>query len=147
IYTKNGGPERFGGREFPLPELPRDHPFREFFDQFRRGQPGSPDEGLKRPSRAQGSGFLISSEGYVVTTHHVTDKADEIEASLESEEKYSRKVAGSDPRTDIALLKIEGNTTSANYVRFAEKAPRAGDWALAFGNPFGLGGTVTAGMV
>ncbi len=151
IFTKNGGSGLESmGRDFPFPELPRDHPFREFFDQFRRGQPdgrGAPDEGPRRPSRAQGSGFLISADGYVVTNHHVVDKAEEIELTFESEEKYTAKVVGSDPRTDIALLKIQSDKTFTNYLRFAETEPRVGDWVLAVGNPFGLGGTVTAGIV
>ena len=74
---------------------------RDFFDQFKRNQPE------KHPTRAQGSGFLISADGYVVTNHHVADKADEIEVTFENDEKYKAKVVGSDARTDIALLKID----------------------------------------
>ena len=83
----------------PIPDLPQD--FRDFFDQFKHNQPE------RHPTRAQGSGFLISSDGYVVTNHHVAEKADEIEITFENEEKYKAKVVGSDARTDIALLKIE----------------------------------------
>lgn len=147
IFTKNGTQREALGRDFPFPELPRDHPFRDFFDQFRRGQP---DEGAPRdprPSRAQGSGFLISADGYVVTNHHVVDKADEIEVTFESDEKHKAKVVGSDPRTDIALLKIEGDKNFKSFLNFASAEPRVGDWVLAVGNPFGLGGTVTAGIV
>ncbi len=127
-------------RDFPLPDLPQDHPLREFFDQFKR-QPE------RHATRAQGSGFLISPDGYVVTNHHVADKADEIEITFENEEKYKAKVVGSDARTDIAVLKIESKKKFAHWLEFADAAPRVGDWVLAVGNPFGLGGTVTAGIV
>ena len=128
-------------RDFPIPDLPPDSPLRDFFDQFKHGQPE------RRPTRAQGSGFLISSDGYIVTNHHVADKADEIEITFENEEKYKAKIVGSDSRTDIALLKIESSKKFNNWLEFEETPPRVGDWVLAVGNPFGLGGTVTAGIV
>lgn len=137
----NGGSADLSSRDFPLPDLPPDHPLREFFDQFKKNQPE------RRPMRAQGSGFLISADGYVVTNHHVADKADEIEVTFEDEEKYTAKVIGSDSRTDIALLKIKSDKKFDHYLEFASNAPRVGDWVLAVGNPFGLGGTVTAGIV
>ena len=129
------------GRDAPIPDLPQD--FRDFFDQFKKNQPE------RHPMRAQGSGFLISSDGYVVTNHHVADKADEIEITFENEEKYKARVIGSDARTDIALLKIETKNGKKfdRYLEFADSVPRVGDWVLAVGNPFGLGGTVTAGIV
>jgi serine protease Do len=140
-----GGPGGPGGRGFGFPELPPDHPFHDFFDQFRRNAPnGGPQA---RPERAQGSGFLISADGYVVTNHHVVDKASEISLTFESEEKYIATVVGTDQRTDIALLKIQGDKKFDNYLEFAPQEPRVGDWVLAVGNPFGLGGTVTAGIV
>ncbi len=127
--------------DFPIPDLPQDSPLRDFFDQFKHNQPD------RRPTRAQGSGFLISADGYIVTNHHVADKADEIEVTFESEEKYKAKIVGSDSRTDIALLKIDSNKKFPNYLEFDDTPPRVGDWVLAVGNPFGLGGTVTAGIV
>ena len=127
--------------DFPIPDLPPDSPLRDFFDQFKHGQPE------RRPTRAQGSGFLISADGYVVTNHHVADKADEIEITFENEEKYKAKIVGSDSRTDLALLKIETNKKFPNWLEFEDTPPRVGDWVLAVGNPFGLGGTVTAGIV
>jgi serine protease Do len=138
----NGAIGEVSNRDFPLPDLPQDHPLREFFDQFKRNQ--QPE---KHPTRAQGSGFLISSDGYVVTNHHVADKADEIEVIFENEEKYKAKIVGSDARTDIALLKIQTDKKFKDYLEFADTSPRVGDWVLAVGNPFGLGGTVTAGIV
>ncbi len=138
-----GGPG--GGGGFNFPELPPDHPLHDFFEQFRRNLPeNSP---IPRPERAQGSGFLISADGYVVTNNHVVDKASDISLTFESEDKYTAKVVGTDPRTDIALLKIDGDKKFTNYLEFASIKPRVGDWVLAVGNPFGLGGTVTAGIV
>ncbi len=134
-----GGTGEVSGHDVPIPDLPQD--FRDFFDQFKHGQPE------RHPMRAQGSGFLISPDGYVVTNHHVADKADEIEITFENEEKYKAKVVGSDARTDIALLKIESKKKFDHWLEFADASPRVGDWVLAVGNPFGLGGTVTAGIV
>ena len=134
-----------GGRGFGFPELPPDHPFHDFFDQFRKGQPNDPQQ--RRPERAQGSGFLISADGYVVTNHHVVDRASEISLTFDTEEKYIATVVGTDQRTDIALLKIQGDKRFENYLEFASVEPRVGDWVLAVGNPFGLGGSVTAGIV
>jgi serine protease Do len=134
-----------GGRGFGFPELPPEHPFHDFFDQFRKGQPNDPQQ--RRPERAQGSGFLISADGYVVTNHHVVDRASEISLTFDTDEKYTATVVGTDQRTDIALLKIQGDKKFENYLEFASVEPRVGDWVLAVGNPFGLGGTVTAGIV
>ncbi len=138
----SGAVGEVSSRDFPMPDLPQDHPLREFFDQFKRNQ--QPE---RHPTRAQGSGFLISPDGYIVTNHHVADKADEIEITFENEEKYKAKVVGSDARTDIALLKIQSNKKFDHWLDFSDSAPRVGDWVLAVGNPFGLGGTVTAGIV
>jgi serine protease Do len=128
-----------------MPNVPEDSPFFDFFDQFRRNFP----EGQQRPrlERAQGSGFLISEDGYVVTNHHVVDNANEITVTFESEDEYKARVVGTDQRTDLALLKIDTDKTFDNYLKFAEVQPRVGDWVLAVGNPFGLGGTVTAGII
>ncbi len=150
VYTKNGSLMRgFGGRGqdfFNFEDLPPGHPFREFFEQFRRRGPGAPGE-ENRPARAQGSGFLISEDGLIVTNNHVIDKAEEITVIFDNDEKYEVELVGTDPRTDLALLKIKGEKKFKHYLQFADKTPRVGDWVLAVGNPFGLGGTVTAGIV
>ena len=93
----------------------------------------------------QGSGFLISADGYAVTNNHVVENASTVEVAFDDGKTYSAKVIGTDPRTDLALIKIDGGNFP--HVRLADKAPRVGDWVLAVGNPFGLGGTVTAGIV
>ncbi len=122
--------------------------FERFFKRF--GLPG-PEDDERKPgssggrSQAQGSGFFVSADGYIVTNNHVVEHASEVTVITDSGKTLTAKVIGSDPKTDIALLKAEGSDFPA--VRFAAKPPRVGDWVIAVGNPFGLGGTVTAGIV
>jgi serine protease Do len=131
----------------PLPpqfrNLPPDSPFRDFFDQFQRGpdQQPTPRKGL-----AQGSGFIISSDGYAVTNNHVVQNADEVTVTDQGGHEYKADVIGTDAKTDLALIKIKGDKPFA-FVTFATEKPRVGDWVMAVGNPFGLGGTVTTGIV
>ena len=94
----------------------------------------------------QGSGFFISADGYAVTNHHVVDKAKTVEVTTDDGKTYAAKVIGTDARTDLALIKVDGRS-DFTYVKLGEKSPRVGDWVVAVGNPFGLGGTVTAGIV
>jgi len=132
----------------PTPGSPMDRFFRRLPES---GIPGLPDELRRQPPgrnlvTGQGSGFFISSDGYAVTNNHVVDKAETVEVATDDGKTYSAKVIGTDPRTDVALIKVDGRDDFP-YVRFADKPPRIGDWVLAVGNPFGLGGTVTAGIV
>src|SRR5215470_2941730 len=134
----------------------RGTPFEDFFRRF--GQPditprfGRPDgDRQSRPQRrqytlGQGSGFFISADGYAVTNNHVVDKAEHVDVTTDDGKTYTAKVIGTDDRTDIALIKVEGRSDFP-FVHLADKPPRIGDWVLAVGNPFGLGGTVTAGIV
>src|SRR5438045_5904380 len=94
----------------------------------------------------QGSGFFISADGYAVTNNHVVDGADKVEVTTDDGKTYTAKVIGTDARTDVALIKVEGRNDFP-HVTFSNKPPRIGDWVIAVGNPFGLGGTVTAGIV
>ncbi|MFN5454217.1 S1C family serine protease, partial [Bradyrhizobium sp.] len=94
----------------------------------------------------QGSGFFISADGYAVTNNHVVDGADKVEVTTDDGKTYSAKVIGTDQRTDLALIKVEGGSNFP-FAKLADGKPRIGDWVLAVGNPFGLGGTVTAGIV
>ena len=125
---------------------PKNHPFREFFDQFDRyfGQ----QEAQPRKLSSLGSGFIISADGYIVTNNHVVAEADEIKVKLLSRDKpYDAKVIGRDQETDLALLKIEAGA-GLPVLEFANSdAARVGEWVLAIGNPFGLGHTVTAGII
>ncbi len=95
----------------------------------------------------QGSGFFISADGYIVTNNHVVENASEVDVLTEDDKTYTAKVIGTDPRTDLALLKIDGHGSGFPWVKLAGNPPRVGDWVLAVGNPFGLGGTVTSGIV
>jgi serine protease Do len=95
---------------------------------------------------AQGSGFFISSDGYIVTNNHVVDHATEVTVTTSDGKTLSAKVIGADSKTDLALLKVNDSGTYP-FVKFAPHTPRVGDWVIAVGNPFGLGGTVTAGIV
>jgi serine protease Do len=138
-----------GGTPRDLPfDLPEDHPLNEFFKRLPpefRGQPG-PGPG-QRPAQAQGSGFVISADGYVVTNNHVIDGANKIQVSFDQDRKFEAELIGADSRTDLALLKIKGGSGNFPFVKFSDKTPRVGDWVVAVGNPFGLGGSVTAGIV
>ena len=127
-----------------LPDLPEDNPLYDFFKQFRKGMPQQPKS---QPSLAQGSGFFISPDGYVVTNNHVVEDAEDITVTMEDGAKYPATLVGTDPRTDVALIKVKGEGKTFPYVEFSQKDPRVGDWVLAVGNPFGLGGTVTAGII
>ena len=93
----------------------------------------------------QGSGFFISADGFAVTNNHVVDHATNVQVTTDDGKSYPAKVIGVDQRTDLALIKVEGGNFP--YVKLSDRAPRIGDWVLAVGNPFGLGGTVTAGIV
>lgn len=131
--------------DFNMPNLPDDHPLNEFFKRFQPDGPGQKPRGPRR-SHAQGSGFIISPEGYVVTNDHVVGKASNISITMDNGDKHKAELIGTDERTDLALLKIK-SSKKFPFVEFAEKTARVGDWVLAVGNPFGLGGTVTAGIV
>ena len=119
---------------------------REFFRRF--GMPEMPAEprAPRHNVTGQGSGFFITADGYAVTNNHVVDKAKTVEIITDDGKTYDAKVVGTDPHTDLALIKVDGRNDFP-YVKLADKAPRIGDWVIAVGNPFGLGGTVTAGIV
>jgi serine protease Do len=93
----------------------------------------------------QGSGFFISADGYAVTNNHVVENADSVEVITADGKSHKAKVIGTDPRTDLALIKVDGGPYP--YVKLADKSPRIGDWVLAIGNPYGLSETVTAGIL
>ncbi|MDP8919069.1 MAG: trypsin-like peptidase domain-containing protein [Pseudomonadota bacterium] len=135
--------------QFSMPDLPPGHPMERFFRQFRDGQRdqdrGQRQERPRRFGQSLGSGFFISADGYVVTNNHVIDKASEVQVTMDDGKTLDAKVIGTDPKTDLALLKVEGSDFP--YVRLAGQKARIGDWVVAIGNPFGLGGTVTAGIV
>jgi serine protease Do len=133
------------GGERSLPFRPGSQ-FDKFFRQF--GFENMPNGAPQRHEMltGEGSGFFISADGYAVTNHHVVDHAKSVQVTTDDGATYTAKVIGTDPKTDLALIKIDGKS-DFTYVKFADQAPRIGDWVVAVGNPFGLGGTVTAGIV
>ncbi len=160
----------FGGRGFD--ELPDDHPLKRFFKEFGGQMPGGPngpgapggrnqDRADRGPQKgqpdprphhlrptAQGSGFFISEDGYLVTNNHVVSDGQAYTVVLSDGTELEAKLVGKDSRTDLALLKVDVPARKFTYVSFADDSKvRVGDWVVAVGNPFGLGGTVTAGIV
>jgi serine protease Do len=131
-------------QEVPLPDVPKGSPFEEFFeDFFERG-----DRGSGQRANSLGSGFVIDPNGLVVTNNHVIEGADEITVIFTDGAKYKvTKVLGRDPKTDLALLQVSPKE-QLPYVKFGNSdAMRVGDWVMAIGNPFGLGGSVTVGVI
>src|SRR4051794_19038516 len=145
----DGGPKMMGfDGDSPFPP---GSPMERFFKRFGMpdDQDGAPRQRGPRGrnfSMGQGSGFFISADGFAVTNNHVVDKAESVEVTTDDGKTYTAKVIGTDPKTDIALIKVEGRGDFP-HVALADKPSRIGDWVLAVGNPFGLGGTVTAGIV
>ncbi len=127
-----------------IPQFPEGSPFDEFFkDYFDRDQRRS-----QRPMTGLGSGFIISDDGIIVTNNHVIEGADEITVILSDETEYVAQLLGRDPKADIAVLKINPGSTILNAATWGNSdAMRVGDWTIAIGNPLGLGGTVTAGIL
>jgi serine protease Do len=128
--------------------FPPGSPMERFFRRFGgpEGTPPGMRGGRGRVITGQGSGFFISADGYAVTNNHVVDGASKVEVTTDDAKTYTAKVIGTDPRTDVALIKVEGGSNFP-FAKLSDGKPRIGDWVLAVGNPFGLGGTVTAGIV
>lgn len=125
---------------------PEGSPFEDFFDEF--GGPGGPEGPGPQRSQALGSGFVISDDGYIVTNNHVIEGADEITIEFFSGETLDAELVGTDPNTDIALLKVEA--TDLPYVEFGDSNgadAQVGDWVLAMGNPLGQGFSISAGII
>lgn len=130
------------------PNFPENSPFHEFFKKFfEYPYPQGGNEGPPTEAHALGSGFIIDPDGHVVTNNHVIEHADEITVILNDGTRYPAELKGRDPGTDIALLKINPREPLP-YLKFGDSdGAREGDWVVAVGNPFGLGGTVTAGII
>ena len=130
---------RGGGAE--LPQFPPGSPFEEFFKDFN-------ERGQTRRAQSLGSGFIIDESGIVVTNNHVIENAEQITIYLSNDDSYEAEVIGRDAKTDIAVLKFDPKGADITAVTMGDSdALRVGDWVMAIGNPFGLGGTVTAGIV
>ena len=134
-------------REQFNPMVPRGSPFEDFFRDFMEKQPGDQQPKRQRRGTALGSGFIISSDGLLVTNNHVIENADEIKIEMLNGETLEAKVLGTDPKTDIALLKVESKS-ELPFVEFGNSdKSRVGDWVLAIGNPLGQGFSVSAGII
>ena len=128
--------------EGPAPKAPDGSPFQEFFDDFFKG-----DGGEGKTVNSLGSGFVIDPSGYIVTNNHVIEGADDIEVVFPKGNKLKAKLIGTDTKTDLSLLKVEP-PTPLKAVKFGDsRVMRIGDWVMAIGNPFGLGGSVTVGII
>jgi serine protease Do len=148
VEAKGGG----GGDRGAMPQLPPGSPFEEFFDDFfknRRGGPGGQKGGDLQPRKTNslGSGFIVDTSGIVVTNNHVIADADEINVIMNDGSKFKAELVGVDKKTDLAVLKFKP-TKPLTAVKFGDSDRlRLGEWVIAIGNPFSLGGTVTAGIV
>lgn len=127
-------------------QMQNDPALQELFKQFNE-RFGGPDQGASREVTSLGSGFIIDAQGHVVTNNHVIDKASEITVILSDNTRLPAKVIGHDPQTDLALLKVKSDKPLP-FVKFGSSDTlKVGDWVIAVGNPFGLGGSVSAGIV
>ena len=134
-----------GGQPFGVPE---GSPFEEFFKRFGpEGMPGMPGHGDRMPRQGLGSGFVFDADGYVITNHHVVDGASEVKVRFDDQIDHDAEVIGTDPQSDIALLKIESEAALPYLTLGDSDGIRVGEDVVAVGNPFGLGGTVTRGIV
>lgn len=128
------------------PVIPEGSPLEDFFRDFMDRQQNRPDNRPRRGS-ALGSGFIISADGYIVTNNHVIDKADEVIVELFDGGELAAEVVGVDPKTDIALLKVEGDAPLPFVPWGDSDIARVGDWVMAIGNPLGQGFSVSAGII
>lgn len=145
ISTKQKVPVRSAAAQMPelegLPPI-----FREFFEHSIPQMPGAPGRGQQREAQSLGSGFIISEDGYVLTNNHVVADADEIIVRLPDRSELEAKLVGADPRSDVAVLKVEGKGLPTVKIGRSDEL-KAGEWVLAIGSPFGFDHTVTAGIV
>jgi len=148
ISTSQNAKGAEGPNAVPMPELPEGSPFQDFFDEFFKDRGGNGGVG---PQRVQslGSGFVVDAEkGIVITNNHVIADADEIEVNFSDGSTLQAELVGTDTKTDIAVLKIDPSLKKLTAVKFGDSNNmRIGDWVMAIGNPFGLGGTVTVGII
>ncbi|KQT55283.1 MULTISPECIES: Do family serine endopeptidase [unclassified Aureimonas] len=138
----------------PFENLPEDHPMRRFFESPNgpRGGQATPRNGQPRrdskQAMAQGSGFFVSDDGYLVTNNHVVEDGENFTIVMDDGKEYEARLIGTDKRTDLAVLKVDAKNQKFAYVEFGDDSKaRVGEWVVAVGNPFGLGGSVTAGII
>lgn len=144
VQATGNEPDETDSFSYGFPDLPPGFPGRQFFDQFNNKNNKTKPQ--KHKYMAAGSGFAISPDGYFVTNNHVVKDATKVTVQFSNGDEKPATIVGTDAKTDLAVIKVAG-LTNQPYVKFAPTAPRVGDWVMAIGNPFGLGGTVTAGIV
>jgi len=148
VAVSNSGDGDGYGPSLEIPELPDGSPhgqlFRRFFEQGQGHHQGIPHP---RGAKGQGSGFVVDPDGYIVTNHHVVDGADEVTVILNDGTRLKAQVKGADPKTDLALLKVDAGRPLPTVTFGTSASAQVGDWVLAVGNPFGLGGSVSAGII
>jgi serine protease Do len=131
----------------PRPRIPEGSPFQDFFDEFFGDRDNDQKEPRSRRVNSLGSGFVIDADGIIVTNNHVIAEADDIEINFADGSKLVAEVVGADPKTDIAVLRVKPETPLTAVTLGDSESMRIGDWVMAIGNPFGLGGTVTTGII
>jgi len=150
ISTKQNAPARRGRSEVPAPQFPPGSPFEDFFKEFFDRPRGGGDNAPARPTRritSLGSGFIVDASGLVVTNNHVIAEADEITVILSDNTELPATIIGRDTKTDLAVLRVKADKPLPAVAFGDSDVARVGDWVLAIGNPYGLGGTVTAGII
>ncbi len=130
-----------------MPRIPRGYGMEDFFKQFEDRYRGNKQRAPRRHSSSHGSGFVVTKDGFVVTNNHVVAGGGTIQVKFANGDAHEAELIGADPKTDLALLKIKADGKTFSFVRFAKTPARVGDWVVAVGNPFGLGGTVTTGII
>ncbi len=130
-----------------IPELPEDSPFKDFFDDFFKRRQQGPGGSGDRTVNSMGSGFIIKSDGLIVTNNHVVEGADAIEVHLQDGTRLKAELVGRDPKTDLAVIRVKSDRKLPEVAFGDSDALRIGEWVIAIGNPFGLGGSVSLGIV
>ena len=144
ISTRQKVPE---SESVPMPQVPEGTPFREFFEDFFKQQQQGENRNVPRNTNSLGSGFVIDPSGTVITNNHVIDGADEIEVIFPDGRRLKAELKGTDKKTDLAVLQVKSDTPLPSVEWGDSSRLRVGDWVMAIGNPFGLGGSVTLGIV
>jgi len=144
ISTKTKARKSTSEKRSPIPELPEGSPFGDLFEKFFNNPEEFGDR--RREAQSLGSGFIVSSDGYILTNHHVIDGADEVIVRLSNREEYIAKIVGSDKASDVAVLKVDADNLPV--LKFGDSDElKVGEWVLAIGSPFGFDHSVTAGIV
>ncbi|MBV8939169.1 MAG: DegQ family serine endoprotease [Alphaproteobacteria bacterium] len=147
--VKGGGVQFFGLPLDQMPDDPQLEPFRDFMERFgqKPGKPGKKEELPEHEVTSLGSGFIIDATGFIISNEHVIDDAEEITVTLSDNSKYKAKIIGRDKKSDLALLKIDAKKPLPYLTLGDSDKMRVGDWVIAIGNPYGLGGSVTHGII